>query len=150
MTRGRKREPIDLLVSKGRSHLSKAEIERRRAEELSVPFDEVQPPEYLTGEKLRAEFMEIAGKLKAIGIFTELDEDALARYLMSRSLYLQYTAKLSKLIRQERTDEIGKYQRWQNAAFMQCSRAASELGLNITSRCKIQVPQVDNEEDYEL
>lgn len=150
MTRGRKREPIGLLVAKGRSHLSKEEIERRRAEEVSVPFDEVEPPEYLKGEKLRAEFMEIAGKLKAIGIFTELDEDALARYLMSRSLYLQYTAKLSKLIARDDVEHIGKYQRWQNNAFMQCSRAASELGLNITSRCRIQVPQVDSDEDYEL
>ena len=147
---GRPRQPVDLLLAKGRSHLTEAEIEERRAREVKVPFDDVQPPEYLKGEKMREEFMEIAGKLKAIGIFTELDEDALARYILSRSLYLQYTAKLPKLIARDDVEEIGKYQRWQNTAFMQCSRAASELGLNITSRCRIQVPQVDSDDDYEL
>lgn len=146
----RRREPVDLILAKGRTHLTKADIERRRARELKVPFDQVEPPDYLKGEKQRREFTEIADKLKAIGIFTELDVDCLARYILGRSLYLQYTAKIPQLIARGDTDELGKYQRYQDMAFRQCRQSANDLGLTVTSRCKIEVPQVDADEDYEL
>lgn len=146
----KRREPVDLLIAKGRKHLTKREIEERRASEIKVPFTDVKPPEYLKGDKQREEFMEIAGKLLAIGIFTELDEDVLARYILSKALYLQYTAKLSALIRRGDTDEAAKVQRLQDTAFKQCRQCGSDLGLSVTSRCKLQIPKVENDEDFEL
>lgn len=147
---GRNKQPIALLVAKGRSHMGKKEIEERMESEVKVPFTDVKPPDYLTGEKQRAEFMEIAGKLQAIGIFTELDEDVLARYILSKALYLQYTAKLPALIRRGDTEEVARFQRLQDTAFKQCRQCGNDLGLSITSRCKLQIPQVDDAEDYEL
>ena len=147
---GRNRQPIDLIVAKGRKHLSKAEIERRREEEIKVPFTDVRPPSYLTG-KAADEFDDIAEKLLALNIFTELDADCLARYIMSKALYLQYTSELNRMIRERMdADVIGKFQRLQDSAFKQCRACASDLGLTITSRCKLQVPKVEDEEDYEL
>lgn len=147
---GRNKQPIALLVAKGRSHMGKREIEERMEREIKVPFTDVEPPEYLTGEKHRAEFMEIAGKLQKIGIFTELDADVLARYILSKALYLQYTAKLPGLIRKGNTAEVVQVQRLQDTAFKQCRQCGNDLGLSITSRCKLQIPQVDDAEDYEL
>ena len=147
---GRHKQPVALLVAKGRSHMSKDDIERRAAEELQVPFTDVRPPDYLTNPRNVEEFDDIAGKLKALGIFTELDVDTLARYILAKNLYLMYTARLSKLIPEGDADSIAKFQRLQAEAFKQCRACSSDLGLTITSRCKIVIPQVDDAEDYEL
>lgn len=147
---GRNAQPVDLLVLKGRSHMGRDEIERRREQEIQVPFTDVEPPDYLTGEKARAEFNDIAAKLAAIGIFTELDVDRLAQYIMSRALYLQYTSRLTKMAQRGDSKEVARLQRLQSAAFNQCRACGNDLGLSVTSRCKLVVPQVGNEEDYEL
>lgn len=146
----RNAEPINLLVYKGRSHMGKEEIERRREAEIQVPWTDVEPPDYLTGERLRSEFHSIAEKLQPIGIFTELDADRLAQYVMARSLYLQYTARLSRIASKGDTTEITRLQRLQTAAFNQCRACGNDLGLSITSRCKLAIPRADDAEDYEL
>lgn len=147
---GRNAQPAALLIMKGKTHYSKAYLEERMAREVKVPLDNVEPPDYLTGKKDRAEFAEIAGKLKACGIFTELDVDVLARYILSRNLYLVYTSKLVKTVKSGSIEDMQRLQRLQSQAFKQCQETCSALGMSITSRCKIQVPQVENEEDYEL
>ena len=87
---GNNKLPIDLVIARGKKNLTKAEIATRRAQEVKVDYKDVSPPSYLPA-KLRAEFESIAEKLVAIGIMTELDEDCLARYLMSQHNYLKYT-----------------------------------------------------------
>ena len=137
------RMPIDLALARGnRQKLSKGEIEKRRAQEVKVEFKDVKPPDYLPA-KLKTEFEEIAAKLVAIGIMTELDEDCLARYLIAQSNYLNYTRLLAKAMRSEDMDAIIKAQRAQDMAFRQCQNAASSLGLTISSRCKLVMPQVE-------
>lgn len=136
------RQPIDLVLARGKKNLTKAEIEMRRAQEIKVDFKDVKPPDYLPA-KLRKEFDEIAAKLLAIGIMTELDQDCLARYLIAQNNYLNYTKLLAKAMRTEDMDEIIKAQRAQDMAFKQCQSAASALGLTISSRCKLVMPQVE-------
>ena len=138
----RPRQPIELVLAKGKKNLTKAEIETRRAQEIKVDFKDVKPPDYLPA-KLKKEFDEIAGKLLAIGIMTELDEDCLARYLIAQSNYLNYTKLLAKAMRTEDMDAIIKAQRAQDMAFKQCQSAANALGLTISSRCKLVMPNVE-------
>lgn len=137
---GRNRQPIDLVVAKGKKHLSKAEIEARRAQEIKVDFKNVKAPEYLP-DTLHKEFDEIAGKLLAIGVMTELDEDALARYLLSKQTYLQYTSLLTKALRENRIGDADKLTTMQDKAFKQCRASASDLGLTIASRCRLVLPE---------
>lgn len=146
----RPREPIDLIKAKGKKHLTQAEYEERKAEEVEVPFTDVKPPEYLKGEKQIEKFNYYADMLLKIGIFTELDVDCLARYIMSEVLYLQYTNLLTKLIRSNDFEQLGKIQSLQDRAFKQCQQCARDLGLTISSRCKLIVPQTDGDEDFEL
>lgn len=135
----RPRQPVDLLIHKGKKNLTKAEIEKRRSEELHVPFTDVSPPDYLP-EKLRLEFTEIADKLLSLKIMTELDEDTLARYLLSKQQYLQFTSLLNKAAREGRLGEMERLSRLQDKAFKQCRSGAVDLGLTISSRCKLVVP----------
>lgn len=162
----RPREPIDLIKAKGKKHLSEKEYEERKSQEIQVPFTDVKPPTYLNKEQ-KKEFKEIAGRLQAIdkNLFTELDVDTLCRYLQAKQLYFKYTKELNKVIDNPPDpyledyeiaydgylDNINKLQRMQDIVFKQCQTSARDLGLNISSRCKIILPPQENDgEDYEL
>ena len=140
---GRPRQPIALVQAKGAKHLTKAEIARREAEELSVPTPAVvHPPEYIAdAPKLVEEFNDIAEKLLALKILTELDADSLARYLLAKQNYLHYTSLLNSAIRKNKVAEMAAIQTMQDKAFKQVRAAASDLGLTISSRCRLVVPQ---------
>ena len=60
---GKPREPIDLIIAKGKKHLTKEEIERRKKTEVNVDaYKNVKPPNYLNKQQ-KKEFEEIAEKL---------------------------------------------------------------------------------------
>ena len=139
----RPRQPIKLVQAKGAKHLTKEEIAKREAQELKVPTPaKVEPPEYIAdAPKLVEEFNDIAGKLLALKILTELDADSLARYLLAKQNYLQYTSLLNSAIRKNKVAEMATIQTMQDKAFKQVRAAASDLGLTISSRCRLVVPQ---------
>ena len=147
---GRRKEPVDLLIAKGKKHLTKQEIERRRAEEalLEVPFTNIEVPECLTDyPEVAAEFEKYAAMLSSRGdgrLFTELDVDCLTRYVLSQALYLKYTGLL---IEAKDAETTKTYMQMQSKAFSQAHQTASVMGLNITSRCRLIVPAQDGDDD---
>lgn len=148
---GRPKKPIGLHLAEGNpSHLTKAEIAERQEGEIEVPFLDVKPPEYLTGKKQIEKFNYLAEMLLALNIFTELDVDSLARYIMSEQLYLQYTNLLISLIKSKDYEQMGKIQGLQDRAFRQCHQCARSLGLTITDRARLVVPQPLEDDDDEL
>lgn len=149
---GRKREPADLVKAKGRSHLSRKEYDDKKSSELYVPFVDVKPPDCLTTKKQKQEFNDIAEKLLALNIFTELDIDALARYILSRELYIDFTRELKRAMNHSEVDwnAVKSLQSMQDRAYRQCVTSANELCLNVTSRAKLVIPQPQDGEDDEL
>lgn len=137
----RPRQPIELVVAKGKKHLTKAEIEQRQKTELKVDLKNISIPKYLPA-KLKDEFTDIASKLLDIGVMTELDEDCLARYLLSKQSYLQYTSMLNKATKNNKISEMEKLMTMQDKAFKQCRASANDLGLTIAARCKLVMPEV--------
>lgn len=151
----RPREPINLIKAKGKKHLTKDEVEKREAEEIKVNLTEIKAPTYLNATEKKT-FTEISNKLLTVGIFTELDEDCLARYIIARRLYISYTKMLTELIKKRSKsemeiylDDINKVQNMQDKSFKQCQSSARDLGLTISSRCKLIIPQkeVDDPDD---
>ena len=161
----RPRQPINLILLKGKKHLTKAEIEERRRTEVKAKADKVKPPSYLSPE-LKREFKKIANELMRIDLISNLDVDALARYLQSREMYLKVTDELMKRspvkeILETIHDDDGKvlgvqsheavsdaYAElllMQDKLFKQCRSAASDLGLTISSRCKLVIPKPPEE-----
>ena len=138
----RPRQPIELIQAKGKKHLTKAEIEARKNSELKVDLKDVKAPEYLSKE-LQAEFNDIANKLLQIGIMTELDEDLLAMYLLSKENYLQYTKLLARATKKQEILKMEKLLAMQDKAFKQTMASANGLGLTISSRCKLVMPKVE-------
>ena len=156
----RPREPIDLIKAKGKKHLTKAEYETRKSQELDIPFTDIEPPPFLP-KSFHAEFNEISDKLKAIGIMTELDTVSLAQYLIAKQNYISYTAMLLKVIKrnsdpdktvltEDDVIENTRIQTLQDRALRQCQTCARDLGLTITSRARLVVPQPPADEDDEL
>lgn len=152
----RPREPIDLIKAKGKKNLTKSEYEERKAQEIQVPFTDIKPPSFLP-KTFHEEFNEISGKLKAIGIMTELDTVTLAQYLIAKQNYISYTAMLLKVIKrnsspngllsEDDVTENTKIQALQDRALRQCQTCARDLGLTISSRCKLVVPTPDDDDD---
>ena len=136
------RQPIELVLLKGKKHLTKAEIEYRKNSELKAPTGDCFPPEYLP-EKLKLEFAGLSEKLVNIGIMTELDVDLLARYLLSKQAYLGLTSRYMKMIASNNSAGVENVASMQDRAFKQCQSCAKELGLTITSRCKLVAPKVE-------
>lgn len=144
---GRNREPAALIEAKGSSNIGKDELKRRYEQELKVDLTEVHAPSWLDGGSAE-EFYEIAAKLAHVDerLFTELDEDVLARYLVAKSSYVEMTSLVSKEMKKKRgqdVDKLAKLTRAQNTYFNQCHTCASALGLTITSRCSIVIPKVE-------
>ena len=139
---GRQKIPASIIEMRGKSHLSKEEIRKRKEEEIKVDSDKVKAPSYLPPD-LKREFNKIAKDLLEVGLITNLDVDTLARYVQSKKLYLELTNKLleNPNIMIEEKDILIQ----QDKLFKQCRQTAMDLGLTITSRCKIVLPKIKEE-----
>lgn len=134
----RPRQPTDLLLIKGKKHLTKSEIGERKNSEVKAPSDKVKAPSYLPAD-LKKEFNKIAKELKGIGIITNLDIDALARFIIAKKMYLEITKQI--LEKPEIMITNKDVVTTQDKLFKQCRASASDLGLTISSRCKLVIPK---------
>ena len=140
------RQPIGLIIANGRKHLTKAEIEARKRAEVQPCADGIAAPSFLSAAQ-RKEFDRIAGQLERLGIMGETDCDTLARYVAAEDLYEAATKKLRAAMRRADADpyELDQLAKLQDRFFKQAQTAASALGLTISSRCKLVVPQAAEE-----
>lgn len=142
------RQPIDLVIAKGKKHLTKEQIAERRASEVKPITDNIIAPSYLT-KKQQADFYTIAEQLKKLKIMGETDVDVLARYISARDLYISMTKKLRGRKAAEDPTLLDLYSKLQDRYFKQCRASANDLGLSISSRCKLVVPKVESDEPKE-
>jgi P27 family predicted phage terminase small subunit len=145
----RPREPINLLEAKARKHLTKAEIEERKKSEVKAPSDKIKAPSYLTPD-LKREFNKIAGQLIDIGIMTNLDVDALARFIIARAMYVTLSMQIIKQPNILMSDKYPQIAINQDKAFRQCSVTARDMGLTISSRCRLVMPKMEVGKDDEI
>ncbi|WP_241426705.1 phage terminase small subunit P27 family [Dysosmobacter acutus] len=135
---------MELIEFKGKKHLTKAEKEIRKKTEVKARADGICAPDYLTDEQKR-EFDRIAGELKSIGIMSNLDCGTLGMYLRMLDRYKALDEKLND---PELMDDIFAYEKtfklW-DRAISQCQSLAKSLGMTIDSRCKLVVPQKEEE-----
>lgn len=138
------RQPIELIQAKGSKHLTKAEIQERSDREIKPVTDNIIAPDYLT-KKQKENFYKISDQLKKLRIMGETDVDALARYITANDLYITAVKKL-------RSSEVKKdpilleaWSKLQERYFKQCRSSANDLGLSISSRCRLVVPETKTE-----
>ena len=144
----RPKAPIALLEATGKKHLTKQEKAERAASEVHASADQINPPTYLKITQKR-KFLEVADQLISLKIMSNLDCDALARYIQSEERYRQYDRLVGKKMKEVTASEVSaeligaleKLEGLRDKAFKQCRAAAGDLGLTISSRCRIVVPQ---------
>ncbi len=142
------RQPIELVLARGRKNLTKAEIQERLDSEIRPVVDNIVAPDYLTKAQ-KAEFDKIAEQLQKLKIIGETDVDALGRYILSRDLYIKLSKQLRKSAVLNDPIMLDKYMKNQDKAFKQCRASATDLGLTISSRCKLVVPAANAPEKKE-
>ena len=136
------RQPTDLIKAKGQKHLSQAEEDARRDREVHVPPpDRAEPPEWL-GKKFHREFREIGEVLRQAGLYTQLDRDVLGQFLVSRERWTRADRLASAAIRQKDEKLAKEWAGVQGTYFRQCRQCAEVMGLSISSRCRLVVPEV--------
>lgn len=153
------RQPIELIIAKGKKNLTKQEIAERRAREVAPAFDDLAPPAYLTAAQ-KKHFVKLAGQLEKIRIMGETDVDTLARYVVAEMQYQAAVKEVRKLAKDRPTDRddpeyYHKLETWhilaelndkrQERYFKQASTLARDLGLTISSRCKLVVPKTEDD-----
>jgi len=136
------RQPIDLIVHNGKKHLTKAEIEERKSKEIQAKSDSIEPPSFLSNNELKEAFNKYADELKSIGIISNLDCGVLGRHVVYEYQWEKVTANLITNEVDENYIEMVKLQeRLQKMAH----QTANSLGLTISSRCKLVVPNKEKE-----
>ena len=158
----RPRQPVKVIMAKGRKNLTKEEIQRRLDEEVEPCTDDVTAPVYLSAvEKKR--FNKIAEQLEKLEVMGETDTETLARYVTSQIQYEKVTKELRTVINDRPKDKdfdssvlyYDALDSWvglqttlaklQDRYFKQAHTAATALGLTISSRCKLVVPKAQPE-----
>lgn len=136
------KEPLDLLLFKGKKHLTKKEIEERRSTEVKAPATKINAPSYLDKD-LKKEFNKIAKQLNEIGIMSNLDVDSLARFVQAQHLYQKITDTLMTL--HPLDEEFQTLIQHQDKFYKQARASAKDLGLTIADRCRLVVPKKEEE-----
>ena len=138
------KQPIALIEYKGKKHLTKSEIEARKATEPERKTDAILPPDFLSAGQ-KKEFNRIAGELDDIGIMSNLDCNTLAMYVVGVDRFKLLNKKLND---PEIQDDIFEYEKvfnlWDKSV-KQCQSLAKSLGLTIDGRCKLVVPKKNDE-----
>lgn len=136
-----KRQPTDVVLANGKKHLSKAEIAERRAGEVRIPAAKTaKPPKWLP-EAIKKDFRALGKKLIAAGLYTELDADTLGRYLVAQQEYLLATKQVFQAYAERDPEEVEDWSRIQDRHFKQARNCANDMGLTVTSRCRLVVPE---------
>lgn len=155
---GRNRQPIDLIAAKGRKHLTKAEYEERKKNEIEVPDDNIQAPSFLS-KKEKIIFEDLSKTLVDAGVMKNTDCNALGMYIKACTNYEKAIKKLDsiKLSANKKIDvpvddqENLNWYRWnkQHKIVIRCEKEVKQLGtpfgMDPLSRCKIQIPKTEPE-----
>ena len=139
------RLPIEVVQARGSKHLTKAEIQERKEREIKPVIDDIIAPDYLT-KKQKDIFYKLSSQLEKLKIMGETDVDALARYIVANDSYVHATKQLRK---SEVKNDPMKYESWskiQERNFKMVRASANDLGLSISSRCKLVVPGANKED----
>ena len=135
-----KRQPTDVVLANGRKHLSRAEEAQRRAGEVKLPQAKTAGPPRWLPEELKKTFRALGKQLIQAKLYTELDADTLGRYVAAQHQWELATGHAEEALEAADQEEADGWSRIQDRYFKQARACANDMGLTITSRCRLVVP----------
>jgi P27 family predicted phage terminase small subunit len=143
-----KRQATAVVIANGKSHMTKAEIqERLDAEDAARGQDEstqFHAPSWLP-QALRSEFNDLRAQLVDRGLIAKIDRDILGFYLVARVEYVNAGQRASMAISKGDAEGAKDWSAIQERYFKQAKGCANDLGLTITSRCRLVLPPKEEE-----
>lgn len=153
---GRRAMPIELKVLRGKSNMTKAEIDARKKAEVKLKpkADNIKPPSWLDRDGKR-EWKRVAAELEALDLLTNVDVTALAVYCDAVSRYIEATKAIrDEGITVEYTNAAGATNTVANPNVAIARQYAQlirqyliEFGLSPSSRAKLAIPREDEPEE---
>ena len=144
------RQPTDLVRAKGRKHLSQAEEAKRRAGEVHVdPPKTVKVPKWLPAD-LKKDYRALGRKLLAVGLYTDLDADNLGRYLVAQHQYQLAMQEAEDALARRDSEGADSWGKIQERYFKQARNCANDMGLTVSSRCRLVLPPEEEPEEDEF
>lgn len=131
------------LMDRTNKHYTKAEIKERKAREVSVKSDNIKPSSFLP-KSLHKRFNHFVKEMEEWGILSNLDSDALSRYILADHKYWEVQKVMEDI-----DFEDTAYQRLstlENKYFDQTLKLAAQLGLTMTGRMKLDKRKGKQEE----
>ena len=136
------RQKLSVLEGNGRKHLSKAEKAQRAAQEVDLPKPKtMRLPKWLP-EEHRKEFRALAKELLAADMgAAQLDRDTLGRYVVAQAQYAQVCRMAGEALEEGDAVQAEKWSKLQDTCFKQARACANDMGMTITSRCRLVLPE---------
>ena len=136
------RQRLSVLEGNGRKHLSKSEKAQRAAQEVDLPKPKtIRLPKWLPKEH-RTPFRALAKELLNADMgAAQLDADTLGRYVVAQANYTQALAIVHAALAGHDGDALKEATKVLDTFFKQARACANDLGLTITSRCRLVLPE---------
>ena len=136
------RQKLSVLEGNGRKHLSKSEKARRADQEVNLPTPKtIRVPKWLP-EEHRKEFRALAKELLAADMgAAQLDRDTLGRYVVAQAQYAQACKMTGEALTAKNAALAEKWTKIQDTCFKQARACANDMGMTITSRCRLVLPE---------
>ena len=140
------RQPTDVIKANGRKHMTRAEEDARRDREIRIHAPEnLTAPQWLPAVR-RKEFLALANQLAAVNLYTALDADTLGRYIIVHHQWTVATKKVAAALRKDDLEQVTAWSRLQDLYFKQARACAVDMGLTISSRCRLVIPEAMRKE----
>ena len=138
------RMPIEVLEARGRKHMGKQEMQERE-DAQPKPSREVKrltAPKWLP-DNLRDDFNRIAGAIVDLmpRLVIRPDADTIANYCVIYEAWKYATQLANAALNDCNVDAAQTWSLIQDRYFKQARACAADLGLTITSRCRLVVPE---------
>lgn len=136
------RQKLSVLEANGRKHLSKAEKAQRVAGEVELPKPaKMRVPKWLP-EYLKADFRALAKELLEADVgAAQLDRDTVGRYIVAQHQFTAACRMVQDALDQQDPDLVNKWTKAQKSYFEQARACANDMGMTITSRCRLVLPK---------
>lgn len=138
------RQPLELIEAKGRKHMGKEERALREGQEVrpSVQVKRLTAPDWLPKNQ-RDEFNRVARALVELlpKYIIRPDADTVATYCMARSEWLKATQAANQALNLGDLEAAQGWSLVQDRYFKQARACANDLGLTISSRCRLVLPE---------
>jgi len=136
------RQKLSVLEGKGKKHLSKAEKVQRAAQEVELEKPKkLRVPKWLP-EEHKSAFRALAKELLEADIGTaQLDRDTVGRYVVAQHQYGVACKRAQAALERGDSEDSADWLRVQDTCFKQCRACANDMGMTITSRCRLVLPE---------